>query len=114
MAGGHYVVLGETLDGQEQTYGLGWGVTKCAMCHGTMRKQETKCFLCGAELPPDPNKKTLQERFATVVKGAMIFSAVLTVASLFTSFTPSFVKCSIITVVLGLVMKSAEQMKANQ
>ena len=94
--------------------GLVWIVTKCAMCHGTMQKDETKCFLCGAELPPDRTKKTLQERFASIVKGALIFSAVLTVASLFTDFTPSFIKCSITTVVLGMVLKSAQQMRENQ
>jgi hypothetical protein len=84
------------------------------MCHGTMQKNETKCFLCGSELPPDPNKVTFKERFAGIVKVAMIISGLMTVASLFVDFTPSFVKCSIVTVVLGMVLKSAQQMNENQ
>lgn len=93
---------------------LGWGVTKCVTCHGTMQKSETRCVLCGTEVPPDPNKITLQQRFASIVKGALIVSAVMTAASLFTNYVPSFTKCMVTTAVLGLVMKSAHQMNANQ
>jgi hypothetical protein len=108
-----YVVLGETLDGDSIAGGLGWTVTKCSACHGTMQKDEARCFLCGTAVGPDPNKVTLQQRFAMVVKVALIVSALMTVASIFTDFTPSFIKCAVTTVVLGLVKNSAQQMKEN-
>lgn len=89
-------------------------MTKCVTCHGTMHKDETKCFLCGTAVAPDVTKVTLKQRFSTVVKVALIVSSVMTVASLFTDFTPSFVKCMVTTVVLGLVKNSATQMAENR
>jgi hypothetical protein len=35
---------------------------------------------------------------------------VMTIASIFTDFTPSFTKCSVATLILGLTKSSAEQM----
>jgi hypothetical protein len=113
IATGGYVVLSETLDGHPQPAGLRWFVTKCAACHGTMQKEETKCFLCGTAVGPDRTKVTLQDRFSAAVKVALIISSLMTVASLFTDFTPSFTKCMVATVVLGLVKNSAQQMKEN-
>lgn len=78
-----------------------------------MHKDEKKCFLCGSDVAPDKTKVTLKERFASAVKVALIISAAMTVASLFTDYVPSFVKCMVITVVLGLVKNSAQQMKEN-
>jgi hypothetical protein len=79
-----------------------------------MQKDETRCFLCGSAVPPDRTKVTLRERFSSGVKVALIFSCLLTVASLFTDFTPSFTKCMVSTLVLGLVKNSANQMAANR
>lgn len=78
-----------------------------------MTKEETKCFLCGTEVAPDRTKVTLQDRFATVVKVALLISATMTCAALFTDYVPSFTKCAVTTIVLGLVMKSARMMKEN-
>lgn len=78
-----------------------------------MHKDEKKCFLCGSDVIPDRTKVTLQQRFTSAVKVALIISAAMTVASLFTDYVPSFVKCMVITVVLGLVKNSAQQMKEN-
>ena len=78
-----------------------------------MQKDEARCFLCGTAVGPDKSKATLQQRFATVVKVALIISSLMTVASIFTDFTPSFIKCMVTTVVLGLVKNSANQMKEN-
>lgn len=98
--------------------GLGWFweivlVKKCLTCHATMTKEETKCFVCGTEVVSDRDRVSLRQRFSTIVTIATILSAVMTVASLFTDFTPSFVKCFSATFMLGLVKKSASQMKAN-
>lgn len=79
-----------------------------------MQKDETRCFLCGSEVAPDRSKVTLQQRFSSVVKVALVLAFVMTVASLFTDWVPSFTKCITATLVLGLVQKSATQMNANR
>src|ERR1051326_3150237 len=66
---------------------------KCPSCNGTLRNDETVCFICGAQMPQPKTKLTLQDRFRIGVKIAFFCSGGLTIASLFTSFTPSFVKC---------------------
>jgi hypothetical protein len=66
--------------------------------------------MCGTQVVLDASKITIQERVCTWLKVALILSSVLTVASLFTSFTPSFIKCSVSTLILGLAKSSAEQM----
>jgi len=87
---------------------------KCASCSGTLRNDETTCFICGTAVPPRVKKATLADRFRTFTKYAFIFSSVLTVASLFFSFTPSFTKCVVATLVLSLVKSSADQMSESQ
>jgi hypothetical protein len=80
-----------------------------------MHKTETRCFMCGSAVAPDPSKVTLRERFYGGVKVALIVSSVMTVASIFVNnYTPSFTKCMVLTVVLGLVKNSASQMSANR
>lgn len=79
-----------------------------------MHKDEKTCFMCSSAVPPDPNKVTLQQRFHTVVKVGLIVSSVMTVASLFFDFTPSFIKCMVATMVLGLAKNSAQQMEQNK
>jgi len=69
-----------------------------------------KCILCGTEVQEDKGKVTIQERICSGLKFAVIFCGLLTVASLFTDITPSFVKCSVATLILGLAKSSAEQM----
>jgi hypothetical protein len=68
------------------------------------------CIKCGAPVVLKSNKPSLQERFCSWLKVGVIVSAVMTVASLFTDFTPSFIKCAVATLVLGLARSSAGQM----
>lgn len=75
-----------------------------------LAKTETKCISCGTEVDADPHRVTLQQRICSWLKVALILSSALTVASIFTSFTPSFIKCSLVTLVLGLAKSSAEEM----
>ena len=75
-----------------------------------LHKTEVKCFMCGAAVVLDKHKVTLQERLCSGLKVALIVSCVITVASIFTDFTPSFTKCSVATLILGLAKSSAEQM----
>ena len=87
---------------------------RCASCDGTLLKDETKCGMCGAEVPPLVKQVPLRDRFRNVVKGALYFSGALTVASLFCDFTPSFTKCMVATLTLLLVKSSADQMSSSQ
>ncbi len=96
------------------TCGYNWLVEKCVACHATMHKSEKVCTMCGSEVPADPNKVTIQQRFLTVLKVGFIFSAVLTVASIFTNYTPSFMKCMMTTLVFGLATNSMHQMRENR
>jgi hypothetical protein len=66
--------------------------------------------MCGAEVQIVKDKVTIQERICTGLKFAVIFCGLLTVASLFVDFTPSFAKCSVATLILGLAKSSAEEM----
>jgi hypothetical protein len=71
--------------------------------------------MCGAPAPQAHPKSPFRERCRTAIKLAFFASAGLTVASLFTDYTPSFVKCSACTVILLCVKKSADQMsEANR
>jgi hypothetical protein len=75
-----------------------------------LHKTEVKCFMCGTAVVADPNKIPLLQRCCSALKVGVIFSSILTVASIFTDFTPSFTKCSVATLILGLAKSSAEQM----
>lgn len=65
---------------------------------------------CGAAVGEDPNKVTIQERISGWLKIAVIISSAITVSSIFLDFTPSFVKCSVTTLILGLAKSSADEM----
>jgi hypothetical protein len=75
-----------------------------------LHKTEEKCFMCGTVVVTDTNKVPFQQRICSTLKVAVILCSVLTVASLFLDFTPSFTKCAVATLVLGLAKSSAEQM----
>jgi len=83
---------------------------RCLNCHGTLKKTETECFLCGAKVPRETSQTIFRRRFATVVRIMFFISIPLTIASLFTDYTPSFAKCFATLVVLTFVRNSADQM----
>jgi hypothetical protein len=89
-------------------------MNKCVNCHGTLTATEATCIQCGTVVPPIDPPVTLQERFRTGVRIGFILSALLTVASLFTDYTPSFTKCAVATVILFLVKGSADGMWENR
>jgi hypothetical protein len=78
-----------------------------------MRAEETECFLCGTKVAKKSGKITIPDRFRKVIKYLMILSGVMTIASLFFDFTPSFTKCVFATTILGLVKSSADQMSES-
>ena len=85
-------------------------MTKCPSCHATLRSEEIKCFRCDAAVPKPKSATSMRDRCRTWLKIAFIFSAALTVASLFTDLTPSFVKCISATFIVMLVKSSADHM----
>jgi hypothetical protein len=87
---------------------------KCGSCNGSLKEDETVCYQCEMPVPPAHATVSIRERFRTVIKVVFIVSAVMTVASLFFDFTPSFAKCTFATAILGLVKSSADQMSENK
>jgi len=87
---------------------------KCVNCHGTLAVGEAVCIQCGTAPEPINPPPTWKDRFRTGVKIGFIFAAVLTVASLFTDWVPSFTKCAVATVILFFVKNSADGMFENQ
>jgi hypothetical protein len=75
-----------------------------------LHKTEVKCFMCGTLVVADTHKIPIQQRICSGLKFAFVCSSVLTVASLFFDATPSFTKCSVATLILGLAKSSADQM----
>jgi hypothetical protein len=55
----------------------------------------------------------LRQRFCKIISLAFYVCLALTVASVVTSYVPSFVKCLGATVILHFVKSSAEQMSQN-
>ncbi len=82
---------------------------RCRDCNSTLTNTETLCFTCGAAVPRELGSM-LGRRFTKLITYSFFGSAVLTVASLFFDFTPSFIKCLASTLVLLLVKSSADQM----
>jgi hypothetical protein len=89
-------------------------MNKCGSCNGSLKEGETSCFQCDTPVPPKEKKVSIQQRFRTVIKVVFVVSAVMTVASLFFDFTPSFTKCMVATMILGLVKSSAQQMSESE
>lgn len=82
---------------------------RCRQCEATMTTHETECLNCGGKVQGKP-KSDARSRFRTAIKLLVIACAALTVASLFVSVGPSFATCASVTVVLFLVLNSAEEM----
>lgn len=83
---------------------------RCRQCEATMTPTETECLNCGATIEVKTAKDDAKARFKTVIKLMMYASAAMSVASLFVNVGPSFITCACVTVVLFLVLSSAEDM----
>lgn len=83
---------------------------KCLDCNSILAKEETVCFTCGAQVRRKGEGAGLAGNMVRVITVLMIVSAILTIASLFFSFTPPFAKCAVATLILGIVKSSASQM----
>jgi hypothetical protein len=85
-------------------------MNRCVQCNATMTKTETVCLGCGSELEVTTGTDRWGGRFRVTVKILFFASAILTIASLFFDATPPFSRCAITTLVLLVVMSSANQM----
>ena len=71
---------------------------------------ETECLNCGNKVQNNRPKSDAKSRFRTTIKYLTFGCAGLTLASLFVSVGPSFPTCASVTVVLFLVLSSAQEM----
>jgi hypothetical protein len=83
---------------------------RCRQCEATMTPTETECLNCGATIEVKTAKDEAKAKFRSVIKLLMFASAAMAAASIFVDVGPSFTTCMCVTVVLGLVLNSAEEM----
>ena len=83
---------------------------RCRQCEATMTSAELECLNCGNKIQDNRPKSDAKSRFRTAIKYATFACAALTVASLFVTVGPSFATCASVTVVLFLVLSSAQEM----
>jgi hypothetical protein len=75
-----------------------------------MTPTETKCISCGWVVQDDKPKSDAKSRFRTAIKYFMFVCGGLTILSLFTNVGASFFTLAALTVLLGLIRSSAEEM----
>ncbi|MEP7353850.1 MAG: hypothetical protein ABI824_11510 [Acidobacteriota bacterium] len=74
-----------------------------------MTSKEMECLACGTAIPP-PSRKGAIFGYVRMITGcAEIVFAVLTIASLFISWGPSFIVCACATVTLELLKRSIHE-----
>lgn len=84
---------------------------KCRDCNFTIKTGEVACYNCGAPVQIVDTPQTLfVKRFVSFLNVAFFGSAILTVVSLFTDFTPPFMRCLMLTLILLVIRSSATQM----
>ena len=84
---------------------------KCRDCNSTLKTGELECYNCGASVILRETRQTVfGKRFASFLTVAFFASALLTLASLFVDFTPPFMRCLMLTLILLLIRSSAVQM----
>jgi hypothetical protein len=83
---------------------------RCRKCEATMLQTETKCLNCGGVVEEDKPKTDGRTLFRTGIKYFMYFCGILAVVSLFVDVGPSFATLAILTVLLGLILSSAQEM----
>ena len=79
-----------------------------------MTPTEKVCISCGTAVKEDKPKFDTKVVFFGFIKYFMYACMGLTVLSLFMSVGPSFMTCAIMTLVLGLVRTSADEMMIDR
>jgi small-conductance mechanosensitive channel len=75
-----------------------------------MTPQETVCLACGAQVRDNQPKADARSTFRSLVKYFLIFTAALTVLSLFIDVGVPFAALASVTFVLFLAFSSAQEM----
>ena len=75
-----------------------------------MTNAETQCLSCGQIVQDNKPKSDAKSRFRTGIKYFMFFCGGLSIVSLFVDVGPSFPVCASMTLLLGLIQSSAEEM----
>jgi len=83
---------------------------KCLDCNAILTKEEKICFTCGAPVRRKDEGAGVAGNLVRIINVLLVISGVLTLASIFFSFTPPFAKCAVATLILGIVKSSAAQM----
>jgi len=83
---------------------------KCLDCNSILTKEETVCFTCGSPVRRKADGAGMAGNLVRVINVLLVISGLLTLASIFFSFTPPFMKCGFATLILGVVKSSADQM----
>ena len=85
-------------------------MTRCMNCNGILKQSEKTCFGCNTIAAGYTRQSGFGAGFAWTIKAIFFASLTLTVASLFTDQTPPFSVCLVTSLVLLLVMSSANKM----
>lgn len=83
---------------------------RCRQCEATMTPTETECLNCGATIEVKTAKDTAKAKFRSIIKFLTMASFAMAIASIFVEVGPSFMTCICVTIVLFLVLNSAEDM----
>ena len=75
-----------------------------------MLTTETQCVNCGGIVQDNKPKSDAKSRFRTGIKYFMFACAGHSVLSLFINVGPSFMVCASMTLLLGIIRSSAEEM----
>ena len=83
---------------------------RCRQCEATMTPTELECLNCGATIEVKTAKDAAAAKFRSIIKLLAMASGIMAIASLFVNVGPSFITCLCVTIVLFLVLNSAEEM----
>ena len=84
----------------------------CGSCNATLKPDEKECWGCAAVVPEKVTKKSMHQRFHTLINVLFIFFAVLTPLSLVLpdDYVPSFKRCAVGLIVMLLARSSIQAM----
>ena len=85
-------------------------MTRCLTCNSLLTKEETVCIGCGTKVHEEESAPGIAETLSKAIDMLFWVSGVTTVACLFVPGTPPVSRPLIVTVVLGLIKRSAEGM----
>jgi hypothetical protein len=85
---------------------------RCVNCNGILKADEKQCYACDTPVFDEKSRSrsARQQHFATCIKMMFFLSLALMGVSMFTHYGPPFSTCLVTSLVLLLVMSSANHM----